>query len=310
MRTGVLAWGPKELESLGISETFTQRGHDNLFFEIDDIHCTDTEYGMEPTVCGRPLRDFDVIVSRAKVAHENWRENVERLFLLSSVPEVLLLDPVDVHMAAACKFTMIHRLTRAGVPVPPTRACRSLDDIAAACDHWGAIVLKPSSGFGGHGVERFLHGLTEEATAKASALLATYGALMCQPYLEHEGDVRVTVVGDSASACVHAHTAGEHWRPHLHTPGTPRARNAVERIDPPPHLVELAVRATRAVGLSTSGVDILYHRGEPVVIEVNNCPGWDGDAFDAESRSLVDRHVVEYAERRFQAERGRPRREP
>ena len=42
------------------------------------------------------------------------------------------------------------------------------------------------------------------------------------------------------------------------------------------HARDIAVRASRAVGLEISGVDMIFRGDEPVVLEVNASPGFRG----------------------------------
>ncbi|WP_407835218.1 RimK family alpha-L-glutamate ligase [Streptomyces sp. DSM 116496] len=293
MKLGVLAWMAGEDESVGIARVGRERGHETVLFEFDDIVCVPDESGTRPTVHGHDVAEFDAIVSRGHVSLEHWREHAEHLHLLSSVPDVVMFDGADVHLAAVSKFTMLHKLAQAGLPVPPTRECRTEEDFIAACREWGRVVVKPSVGFGGVDVDRFVDGPVESALSRVRAMLETYGVLLCQPFLEHTGDYRITIVGDSPSVCVRALTEGDSWR-QSHGNGDGPPRSPIEVIEPSPELVDLSVRATRALGLSMAGIDILYHRGEPVVIEANVVPGWDG--FPAELQNTVNNDVLDLVE--------------
>ncbi|MGE7391085.1 ATP-grasp domain-containing protein [Streptomyces sp. NPDC004126] len=297
MKLGVLAWAAGEAESTGIAAEAQRRGHETVLFEFDDIRCLAAGSGPRPQINGHDAASFDVVLSRGHVGLDNWRIAAEHLHLLSSVPGVLVLDPADVHVAAVGKFTMLHKLAQAGVPVPPTRECASVSDFLEACEAWGRVVLKPSVGFGGIDVERFVEGPTEEAVNQVKSLLIKYGVLLAQPFLEHTGDYRITLIGDEPSVCVKALTHGDAWR-QSHGHGSGPARSPIEVIEPPADLLEVSRLAARALDLSMAGIDVIYFHGRPVVIEANVVPGWDG--FTQENQNIVNRDVVDYVERRFQ----------
>ncbi|XTZ15351.1 ATP-grasp domain-containing protein [Micromonospora echinospora] len=299
MKVGVLAWEAGEPESEGIARLARDRGHDSVLFEIGDIGYVPGRHGGVPVVGDDEVTSFDVIVSRAHVGHDNWRDAVEQLELLSSVPEVLLLDPAAVHVAAVSKLAMVHRLTRAGLPVPPTRSCRTAEEVAAACAGWGTSVVKPSVGFGGNDVERLSGAFDRADQAIVADLLERYGQVLCQPFLAHVGDLRITMIGDQPSVCVRSATGGDTWRPR-HEPG---ARTPIEVFEPDEELLALARRATHALNLSMCGVDVIRYGNEYVVIEANVVPGWDG--FPTELQDVVNADVLDFVERTY-ASREKP----
>lgn len=299
MKLGILAWKPGEAESVGIAEESRARGHDTVVFGLDDIGCADTPSGTSPMIGDIEVAKFDVVLSRAHVGHHNWRDSVERLQLLASVPGVLMLDPADTHIRTVSKFTMLHQLSQAGIRVPPTRSCRTTAEVTAAHRQWGSVVLKPSVGFRGIDVERFDDALTDDDLTKAASMLAKYGTLICQPFFPHEGDLRVLVIGEKAAMCTRFHTGGDTWKPF---PGNGLAPGAdwnvrVEIIQAPPGVAEIGCRATAATGLSYAGVDVIEVDGQPLVLEVNVVPGWS--TVSPEIQKLPNRAVVDLIEQRF-----------
>ncbi|WP_189308466.1 ATP-grasp domain-containing protein [Streptomyces albospinus] len=302
MKLGILAWHAGESESEGIAAAARARAHETTVFEISDIGLRETPTGTVPTIAGRDAADLDVVVSRAHVGLKNWRYAVERLFLLSSVSGLVMLDPADAHTAAVSKAVMLHRVAQVGVRVPKTRICRNVEDFEAAVADWGAVVVKPSVGHRGIDVDRFSDGLTDRSRARLEQLLATYGELLCQEYLKHDGDWRVHVVDDQVTMCVHVMTDSDgQWKPisGAETKKPEDIRRAdIELVTAEDDLADVGLRATAATGLSMAGVDIVRHDGEWVVMEVNGCPAW---AFLEHSLQEQRCHeVVDLAERRHQ----------
>ncbi|MGP3966789.1 ATP-grasp domain-containing protein [Streptomyces sp. 6N223] len=299
MKLGVFAWARGEIESVEIAEHASARGHDTTLFASDDIGCMAVPNGTVPTIAGTPATEFDVVLSRANVGYENWRDTSEQLQLLSGVPGLLMLDPVETHLRVVSKFAMLHRLTEAGIPVPETRSCRSLEDFHAAREDWGSVVLKPSVGFYGTDVERFVGELTDVDTKKVEEMLGQYGVLICQRYIPHEGDLRVLIVNGKPAFTALFGTHGELWKPFPgHETGIPWDID-VKLIDPSPGVVDIAVRATEAMELSYAGVDVIRVDDGFVVVEVNVVPGWE--PMPRHIRQIPTRHVVDLIEERYAA---------
>ncbi|ABD11445.1 Glutathione synthase/Ribosomal protein S6 modification enzyme (glutaminyl transferase)-like [Frankia casuarinae] len=232
------------------------------------------------------------------------------------MPDLVMLDSATPHIRSVSKFAMIHRLTQVGVPTQPTRSCSSIADFEAACAEWGSTVVKPSIGFGGHDVERFLDGDDEKGRLKVGDLLKTYGTLLCQPYFPHSGVLRVTTIGDQPSVSFNQVTGDDGWKPnHGHkwvyhaeddeeycaccTPRVKRLRN--EMVDPKPEMVDLALRAAAAMELSMAGVDIIESDGQAMVLEVNACPGFS--SLQSDLRTKIGEEIVQLAEERVKSVR-------
>lgn len=133
------------------------------------------------------------------------------------------------------------------------------------------LVVKRLKGTQGKGV------ILADSPERARALLDAFRqdddqALIQRFVAESAGrDVRVLVVGGRAVACMErrAGNPGE-FRSNLHLGGTARAI----RLDPA--VERAALRSTKALGLSVSGVDVLLSKKGPLVLEVNASPGLEG----------------------------------
>jgi ribosomal protein S6--L-glutamate ligase len=285
MKLGILGWDEQEHESIHLAEVARQLGHEATLFTLDDVTCTDWGGRLEVLVNDRPTADLDVILSRAQLRLEHWQRDLERLTLLSNVEGVPVLDPATAFVAAESKLIGMQELGRAGIPVPPTMACTSLQHVRAASERWGRIVVKPSFGFGGEDVER-LNGDYH----RARPLLERYGTILAQPFLPHpEGDIRVTVVGDDVAFSFRRIPAAGGWKANV-----AMGAHSVPYV-PPPALQELAVRAARTMNITVAGLDVIRYGGLYVVLEINNVPGWhslpEDKQFEAASR------IIEWAVR-------------
>ena len=272
MKVGILGWDAAETESVGLAVLGRERGHQTTLFTLDDIAVRWTAAGVaDVTVLGESAADrFDVVMSRAELRPRSFQADHERFALLSTVPGLPLMDPADRYLSVECKLIAMRRLGQAGLPIVPTRSCRSFAEIQDALDEWGRVVLKPCFGYGGTDVERVGDLAVPADRSTAARLLAAYPVLQCQPYLEHPGgDVRVTVVGDELPLTFRrVPPGGDRWRANIMQGARP------ERIETPPELAEMALAATRAMDITVSGLDILDTPNGYFINEVNNTPGW------------------------------------
>ncbi|MFF3222377.1 RimK family alpha-L-glutamate ligase [Nocardia suismassiliense] len=267
MRIGIIASDLDDPDSPELARIGREMGHDTSTFFLWDVGCRSEGTLLAATVHDMPVAEFDVIISRVDTRDAHAQEDRERYSLLCRVPGVTILDPVDTYLDAESKLLGLQRLGAAGLPIAPTRVCRTLADVDAAFADWGAIVAKASFGFGGQNVERVRD--PGDDRAAIAALLQKFGLLICQPYYPHpEGDLRITVVGDQAPLSASRVPPATGWKSNIKTGATARI------VTPDPDLVEISVRATRAMGLSIAGLDFLPTADGYRIIEFNSCPGW------------------------------------
>jgi ribosomal protein S6--L-glutamate ligase len=129
------------------------------------------------------------------------------------------------------------------------------------------VVAKPLFGSEGKGITR----VTDVDVAyRVFKTFERLGAVLyLQRFVEHDGcDLRAFVLGDRVLAAMRRRHKSD-WRTNV-------ARGAqTERVTLSPAEVELALRASRAVGAPIAGVDLLPGRdGTTYVLEVNAVPGW------------------------------------
>jgi ribosomal protein S6--L-glutamate ligase len=180
-----------------------------------------------------------------------------------------VINPARAIEAAVDKYLASARLASAGLPHPRTVACQGWEQAMAAFETLGRdVVVKPLFGSEGRGIAR----LTDEAVALRvfKALAQLSAVVYVQEFIEHAGyDLRVLVIGRRALGIRRRHPTD--WRTNV-------SRGAVaEPLELSDRLVELAQRASDAVGTRIAGVDLLPGRsGELYVLEVNAVPGWKG----------------------------------
>ncbi len=204
-----------------------------------------------------------------------------------------VVNPPDPLMVARDKYLSLVVLESMGIPVPPTLVTEDISAAVEAVERWGEVVVKPVVGSMGRGSIRLAD--PDLAYNVFRSLLSFGHPLYIQKYLEKEGnaDIRVFVVGDNAIAAELRRAPPGSWKTNVAQGGTP------EPYAPDPEVEELAVRASRALELEYSGVDLAPTSDGYVVLEVNASPLWRGlqEATGVDPATHIVRHTVELARR-------------
>ena len=181
----------------------------------------------------------------------------------------VLVNSIEAVLTAIDKFETTCRFQQAGVPTPPVVVTQEAGTAHAVVRDWGLVVAKPLFGSLGQGIELLAD--TPESHALVPGLLARFGAVYLQQYIESTGrDIRAFVVGPRVVSSMYRVPAPGDWRANLARGGqaVPCELDAAT--------AGWAVAAAHAVGLDYTGVDILEGPEGPVVIEVNGNPLWRG----------------------------------
>jgi RimK family alpha-L-glutamate ligase len=200
---------------------------------------------------------------------------------------VIVLNPPKSIEVAVDKYLALARMANAGLQVPRTITCQTVDQALEAFEQLGGdVVLKPLFGAEGRGIAR----INDEAIAQRtfSLISGLGGVLYLQEFIPHEGfDIRVLLVGEKSFVVRRRHDTD--WRTNV-------SRGAVaEQIEPRPEWIDLARRAAVAVGAPIAGIDLLPGRdGKTYLLEVNAVPGWR--ALARATGTDIARLVVEYTE--------------
>lgn len=227
--------------------------------------------GPEPlgfSAGGCDLRSFDAVLVRT-MPPGTLEQVVFRMDVLGQLEAAggVVINPPRAVEAAVDKYLTLAKLNRAGLPLPRTITCQTVDEAMAGFERLGGdVVLKPLFGSEGRGITR----VSDEALAlRAFQLLSRLGAaIYLQEFVPHDGnDTRVLVIGDAAYAVRRIHPAD--WRTNV-------ARGATcEPARLSDHERSLAMEAARTLGAPLAGVDLLRSpEGRDYVIEVNAVPGW------------------------------------
>ncbi len=215
-----------------------------------------------------PLNNVDTVLVRS-MPPGSLEQIIFRMDALANLAAVgvKVMNPPRAIEVAVDKYLATTRLAAAGLPVPRTITCQTVEQALAAFTTLGGdVVLKPLFGSEGRGIVR----LSDEAIALRTfmALEQIRSVFYLQEFIEHEGcDLRLLVIGDEVLGMKRRNPTD--WRTNI-------SRGAIgEPLPVTSELAELAHRAAIAVGAPLAGVDLLPTRdGRLLAIEVNAVPGW------------------------------------
>lgn len=268
MKIGVLSTRPDLYSTRRIVDVAVARGH-----EVKVINYKKCALGLgalKPVVVYQgEVLDLDVLIPRLGATSARFGAAVVRQFEASGVPTTSTAGAV---LRARDKLASLQALVADGVPVPETAAAREPSGLAEVLDLVGStpVVVKLLEGSAGHGV------VLAETKKAAEALLSAFNQLdadfLVQEFIKEANgsDIRVFVVGGKVVAAMQRHAAPGDFRANLHQGGS----SSKVKLTPAERRIALA--ASKALGLSIAGVDLLRSGKGPVVLEVNVSPGLQG----------------------------------
>jgi RimK family alpha-L-glutamate ligase len=217
------------------------------------------------------LLQYDAVLLRT-FPSGSLEHTIFRLALLYQAERTgqLVINSPAAFEACVDKYTTTARLQLAGLPVPRTICCQSLDVAMQAYHELGGdVVIKPIFGSEGKGLIR----VSDEATAwRSISMLCQLDAVVyLQEFIPHAGyDHRAFVLNGQVIAAMRRSHASD-WRTNL-------ARGATaEPIELSEHECQLAIQAAATLKADIAGVDLLHRPdGQAVILEVNGVPGWQG----------------------------------
>ena len=211
--------------------------------------------------------------------------------LASQIPTI---NNFEAFKIAEDKFRSNMAMAEAGVNTTDFLLCHreATEAIEAKFDEWDKMVFKPIDGWGGAGM----------ALPENRQMFQALKPLLNQMDVRHiyverfiqndYSDFRVDIVDGEFIGC-YGRKAGERdWRTNITSGGQIIMREANDEI------IDIAKRATAAIGLEIGGVDILYdtEREEYVVLEVNGIPAFATPEQEAMGLDFNDRKIDKIVE--------------
>lgn len=218
------------------------------------------------------LANFDCVVPRT-MPPGSLEQIIFRMDLLGCLEAAgqLIINPPRAIEVAVDKFLATAKLHAAGLPVPTTIVCQTVDQAFDAMQQLGGdVVVKPLFGSEGRGLARVSDPAIAERVFRT--LYQISSVFYLQRFVHHNGrDLRVLLIGNQPLAIERRHDTD--WRTNI-----ARGAQAIAVDCTAPEMdlpIEMARKAAVAVGASLAGVDLLRDPdGSWLVLEVNAVPGW------------------------------------
>jgi RimK family alpha-L-glutamate ligase len=245
------------------------RGVDSYVFPITRVQ---SMIGMKPSlsVRGYTLDDYDAVIVR-RVPGGSSEQVFYRMDSLHRLEDkgVKVFNPSRGIERAVDKFYTSAILEDSGIRTPRTVVTESFGEAMKWFRRLGEdVVVKPLFGSLGMGIVRVS---SEDIAYRVfRALESTRSVYYIQEYIEHGGvDLRIFVIGEEAVSGMRR--VADSWKTNISIGGK------AHPYEPESEHVELSIRASKALGLEYTGVDVLESgEGTPYVIELNSTPGWRG----------------------------------
>lgn len=290
MKIAILSNGPGNYSTKRLVEEARKRGHEVRIIKYKDCYASIESSRPVVSYEGEELTGFDAVIPRIAGYMTRYGSAIVRQFEMQGV-----YTPTSSIAIARSrdKLRSMQLLSRSGVGIPKTVFSRNTTDIDNMLDQIGGtpIIIKLASGTHGNGVV-----LAETKKAAKSTLQAFYLSnddgtnILLQEYIKESAgtDIRVFVVGGRVVASMKRQSLDDDFRSNIHQGGEGVAIKLSEKEK------KVALKASKAMGLSICGVDLMRSEKGPLVLEVNSSPGFGIEKY---TNRNVAAPIIEYIER-------------
>ena len=287
MKIALLSRAPDCYSSRRIVEAGESAGHEMIV--LDYLRCRMDIVPGSPKVFYKGEQvHIDAIIPRIAASYTFYGAAVVRQFEMGGV----LTSNSSLGISQSRNKLRCHQLlSRKGVDMPITGFAHHIHDIDMLLDSVGGTpaILKLLEGSQGKGV------VLAETRRSAESIIAAFRKLdanfLVQEYIEEAGgsDIRALVVGKTVVGAMMRTAAEGEFRANLHQGGNAGVIKLTKEEK------ELALHATRAVGLKIAGVDLIRSSRGPLVLEVNSSPGLEG--VEKATEKDIARRIIKFLEK-------------
>ncbi len=269
MKIAILSRNRQLYSTRVLAQAARKRGHTVHVIDYLRLHMDITSRDPRIFLGRRELCDYDAIIPRIGAQHTFFGTAVVRQFEMMGV--YCLNESVAIARARD-KLRCLQLLAGKGIGMPVTAFAHDPEAAQSLIDTCGGapLIIKLVEGTQGVGVV-----LAETEKAAESVIEAFRGLeahILVQEFIAEAGgaDIRAFVVGDEVVCAMRRQATDGGFRANLHRGGK------AEAVKITPAERKAAVAASKALGLSVSGVDLIRSERGPLVIEVNASPGLEG----------------------------------
>lgn len=216
---------------------------------------------------GKPylLPDYDAVLPRFGTASTKMGCAVLRHFQAKGA---YCLNTEKAFLTARDKWQSLQILREQGIAVPNSLLSGiEIEPKIAVQQMRSPLIIKTLQGSQGIGVMKVEN--SQSAVSILETLKQADVPVLLQDFIEEaEGeDIRCFVIGDRVVACMQRKGQNGEFRANFHRGGT------AQKITLSEEEKQIAINATKALGLVVSGVDFIRSKSGLLVLEVNASPG-------------------------------------
>ena len=268
-------------------EAARKQGHEIIGGQTAEVSSEVSQNGSRFWVRDVEVSGFDLCLIRS-FGPGSCEQLTRRISMIEhmEVSGIRVVNPCYAFRRARDKYATQYTLLAAGLPIPTTYTSESMADAYRVSEQYGDFVYKPILSSMGKGSLRFND---PDLAYNAYKMLDRYGQpLILQKYVPNPGrDIRVFVIGDKVVGSAYKYMAQGKWKTNVAQGG----KMVEEKV--PDEVLELGLKATRAMGLDYSGVDVIESPDGPIILEVNGSPGWQ--ALNLAANIKVAEEIVKYS---------------
>ena len=246
---------------------------------VDYMRCYMNITSRKPTIYygGESLGKVDAVIPRIGASNTFYGTAVVKQF---EMMQSYCVNTSDAIANSRDKLRSMQILAEAGINMPITGFASHTKDIEGVIESVGStpLIMKLLQGTQGQGI--VLAETRKAAESVMSAFRQLDADIMVQEFIKESGgtDIRAFVVGNEVVASMKRIAPEGEFRSNVHRGGT------MEKVQLSLEEESMAVNASRILGLSIAGVDLMRSNRGPLILEVNSSPGLQG----IESCSEID----------------------
>lgn len=247
-------------------------------------------YQAENTSDAVLLPQYDAILPRFGITSTQMGCVVLQHFIAQGARS---LNSPEAFLTARDKWKSLQYLLKEGISIPSSvLAGREVAAFVTMNNIASPSILKTLSGSQGIGV------MLVEKKQSAVSILETFKqanvSVLAQDFIEEAGsaDIRCFVIGNNVVATMQRKGQEGEFRANCHLGGF------AEKINLSAQEQNIAIRATKAVGLDVAGVDLIRSKKGLLVLEVNASPGLE--MIEKTSGEDIALQMILHLEKKFQ----------
>ena len=250
-------------------ETGTKQGHNVRVIDYMRCYMNITSRSPEVYYGGESLGKADAVIPRIGASNTFYGTAVVRQF--ETMNSYCVNSSISIANSRD-KLRSLQILAEAGINMPVTGFASHTQDIKGVIEKVGSVplVMKLLQGTQGQGI--VLAETRKAAESVMSAFRQLDADIMVQEFIKESSgtDIRVFVVGDRVVASMKRTAPLGEFRSNVHRGGH------MEKVNLTPEENQISLEASKILGLSVAGVDLMRSDRGPLILEVNSSPGLQG----------------------------------